>query len=305
MKQTFLQHTLYIVEKDKQKDSEISNIPDDDDDTVETDRPPPLPPRKRQTSIDADSTHKRYSTSSHGTSWNGQHTYPVDSRSPSKRKRDIFQKKKYEHPRNTRAHSSSSSCCSTEDYNENKHMSEEDMNDRSGSRTPDPEHYNRDIWLKSTELFGKPYQKCSSSHSTLKYSPSSISCPEMEGANNSESLDKLSSLDMMFKSRRSPTDNTRTDFSIGSKRISHSVDSSPVPTHKDRKGRPIMRHRPHSFGLYGQYSNESNVLTDLRNTLKPRTSEYHKSNRKPLIVNDDPGSVSDLECIMENAKTRK
>jgi hypothetical protein len=81
-------------------------------------------------------------------------------------------------------------------------MSEEDMNDRSGSRTPDPEHYNRDIWLKSTELFGKPYQKCSSSHSTLKYSPSSISCPEMEGAHNLESLDKLSSLDMMFKSRR-------------------------------------------------------------------------------------------------------
>jgi hypothetical protein len=47
-----------------------------------------------------------------------------------------------------------------------------------------------------------------------------------------------------------------------------------------------MRHRPHSFGLYGQYSNETNVLTDLRNTLKPRKSEYHKTNRKPLIVND-------------------
>ena len=175
------------------------------------------------------------------------------------------------------------------------------MNGRSGSRTPDPDCYNRDILLKSAELFAQPLQKQTRSKPSLKYSPSSISCPEMEISHHLESLDKLRSLDIIFKNRKSPTDNKKMDFTIGSKPISQSVDSSSGQNSRDKIKKTIMRHRPHSFGLYGQ-SNTDHALEDLRNALKPRKTEFYKTKRKPIMINDDPGSVSDLECIMENTR---
>ncbi|XP_063436201.1 uncharacterized protein LOC134717621 isoform X3 [Mytilus trossulus] len=293
-------------EKDKHKQSDVSN-PAYEEETVETDRPPPLPPRKRVS--DVDPKLKRHSAPP-SPSWNAQQVYPVNgssSRAPSKRKRDSFQKKKYEYKQRTRAHSSSSSCCSIEDYNDNKHNFDEETSSRSGSRTPDPDHYNRDILLKSAELFAQPMQKMTQSKPSLKYSPSSLSWPEMESANHIDSIDKLRSLERIFKNRRSPTsplDNRKMEFTIGHKPIqSNSVDSSPAQIHRDKT--KILRQRPHSFGLYGQQSHDGNMLLDLRNALKQqKKTDYYKTKRKPLMVHEDPGSVSDLECIMENIKDR-
>ena len=298
-------HVSSLTEKDKQRELEVSNLPDEEE-AREPDRPPPLPPRKRSVDI----KQKRHSAPP-VPSWNQQQVYPTQGctpRSPSERKRDSFQKKKYKQPpipRRTRIPSSSSSCCSIEDYSDNRTICEDEMESRSVSRSPDPDHYNRDILLKSAELFAQPLHK--PPKPMLKHTPSSISCPEMEHKNHLEALDKLASLDIMFKNRRSPPspmDNRRMEFTIGSKPISHSVDSSPaVP---QRRQKQVMRHRPHSFGLYGQNNTEHNLLTELRNALKQtRKSEAYKTKRKPLMVNDDPGSGSDLECIMENARFKQ